>query len=200
MYKILDITSRLSVRITEAVSIFILYVMTSIVLYQTIARYVFSTGLPWPEEVAKLLMVWIACFGAAILVYEESHIAVLFLLERLSVRVQLKLKICFFILIAFFATVLFYSGAIYAIRDGKSILPGSDIRFFWLYVPLPISGIFMLLYSSTLIARTIRQIQGDLESTGVHSFNESALEEEIEVLQGSLAHEKLSDLGKEANR
>jgi len=79
LYRTLEKISLLTVRANEAFCTVILYVMTFVVLHQTIMRYVFNTGFGWSEEVAKLLMVWIGLLGASILVFEESHISGLIL-------------------------------------------------------------------------------------------------------------------------
>lgn len=184
MYRTLEKISLLTVRANEAFCTVILYVMTFVVLHQTIMRYVFNTGFGWSEEVAKLLMVWIGLLGASILVFEESHIAVLFLLERFSVRMQLFMKIIFMLLIFSFSIVLVYAGIIYTTTRGGQILPGSGIKFFWLYVPIPIAGGFMAFYSFTLILKTIEQIKGNIETESTKAVDIDKMKEEIELLQG----------------
>lgn len=184
MYRILDRISLLTVRANEIFCTVVLYVMTFVVLHQTIMRYVFNTGYGWSEEVAKLMMVWIGMLGASILVFEESHIAVLFLLERFSVKIQLYIKIVFLFLIAFFSGILVYAGFIYTMTRGGQVLPGSGLKFFWLYVPIPIAGAFMTLYAFTLFLKTIEQIKGNIEAVGAKTVDLEKMKEEIELLQG----------------
>ena len=184
LYRILDRISLVTVRVNEVFCSLVLYIMTFVVLHQTIMRYVFNTGYGWSEEVAKLLMVWIGMLGASILVFEESHIAVLFLLERFSLRIQLYIKIVFLFLIAFFSGILVYAGIIYTMTRGGQVLPGSGLKFFWLYVPIPIGGAFMTLYAITLFLKTIEQIKGNIEAVGAKTVDLEKMKEEIELLQG----------------
>ncbi len=73
-------------------------------------RYVMNAALPWPEEVAGYLLVWISFLGAYLALRRDGHISFDMLLEKLprpaerGVRVLIDL-----ILIGFFAIILVLS-------------------------------------------------------------------------------------------
>ncbi len=54
----------------------LLAVMVVVVFLQVIFRFVIRSSLPWSEELARYLMVWIVFLGASIGVKRKSHIGV----------------------------------------------------------------------------------------------------------------------------
>jgi TRAP-type C4-dicarboxylate transport system permease small subunit len=47
-----------------------------LVLYQVVARYIFNIGVPWIEEISRLLYVYIAFLGAAISMRDKQAIRI----------------------------------------------------------------------------------------------------------------------------
>lgn len=144
------------------VSVVCVFLMTLIVTIQIVCRYVFNFSLPWAEEISKMFMVWFALLCAAILVYEEKHVAVTFIVDRVRDRGQLIIKLFFNVLIGAFSIVLVYSGLIYTIDNFSVIMPASGLTRFWLYAPMPITALFMVYHSVVLTIRTIMQLQGKI--------------------------------------
>lgn len=54
----------------------LLAVMVVVVFLQVVFRFVIRSSLPWSEELARYLMVWIVFLGASIGVKRKSHIGV----------------------------------------------------------------------------------------------------------------------------
>jgi len=53
---------------------------------QVLWRYAFRDALPWTEELARYLFIWITFLGAALAVRDGTHIRVSLLVERLPAR------------------------------------------------------------------------------------------------------------------
>lgn len=85
-------------------------VMTVIVSYAVVARYVFNRPIGWSEEIATYLMVWAVFLGAAYTLKADAHIGVDILISNLKPGVK-RIFLCFHYLvgIVFFA-ILFYQG------------------------------------------------------------------------------------------
>lgn len=54
----------------------LLVVMVVVVFLQVIFRFIIRSSLPWSEELARYVMVWIVFLGASIGVKRKSHIGV----------------------------------------------------------------------------------------------------------------------------
>jgi len=57
-----------------------------VITAQVLWRYAFRNALPWTEELARYLFMWITFLGAALAVRDGMHIRVTLLLERLPAR------------------------------------------------------------------------------------------------------------------
>ncbi|MBP6853115.1 MAG: TRAP transporter small permease [Rhodoferax sp.] len=63
-------------RLEEWIGIALVAAMAVVVNLQIVARYVFDKPFIWPEEVARLILVWMAFVGAAALIRRGGDIAV----------------------------------------------------------------------------------------------------------------------------
>lgn len=62
--------------IEEAIGIVLVALLAVVVNLQIFARYLFSSPFIWPEEAARLLMIWIAFIGAAALTRRGADMAI----------------------------------------------------------------------------------------------------------------------------
>jgi TRAP-type transport system small permease protein len=60
----------------EFVGMVLIVAMAVIINLQIILRYLFNHPLIWPEEVSRLLLVWMTFIGAAVLVRRRTDIAI----------------------------------------------------------------------------------------------------------------------------
>jgi len=56
--------------------------MTLSVLLGVLFRYVLKDSLSWSEELARYLMIWCACLGAAVAYREGSHFAITLIINK----------------------------------------------------------------------------------------------------------------------
>lgn len=56
--------------------------MTLSVLLGVLFRYVLKDSLSWSEELARYLMIWCACLGAAVAYREGSHFAITLIVDK----------------------------------------------------------------------------------------------------------------------
>lgn len=77
--------------------------MTAIILLQVVMRYVFMSPFSWPEELARFLLIWLSCLGAAFAVREGLHISVVFIKNKFPERMKpVVMVVIHFLVIGFF--------------------------------------------------------------------------------------------------
>ncbi len=130
--------------------------MTGIVFVQVILRYVFLSPLSWIEELARYLLVWISCFGAAYGVRKGEHIAVMFLNNMFKGYMKSALTIFIHILVIILFTVCFMKGIGLSIRQWNVVTPALQIPRTLPYLGIPISFAIMLLFSLELFITDIK--------------------------------------------
>lgn len=70
-------------RLVELLMAAALAVMVVLVFGNVVLRYVFSSGIAWAEEIARLMFVWMIFLGAIIALRKHAHIGVEMVQERL---------------------------------------------------------------------------------------------------------------------
>lgn len=134
-------------KILEAASIFILGVMTVLVVYQVVTRYVFNSPSSWSESVVTYGFIWLAMLCGAYVFGKRDHMAMTFILDKFKGKRKVIVEmINEFLILLFAAGVLLvggYFGALKQMTQADSILP---ISMGVIYIAIPIAGVCMLLY------------------------------------------------------
>ncbi len=85
-------------------------IMTLIVVYAVLARYLFKRPIGWSEEIAVYLMIWVVFLGAAYTLKENAHIGVDILISKLSPRPQKGVLIFHYLMGIVLMSILFLKG------------------------------------------------------------------------------------------
>src|SRR5512137_706776 len=82
-------------------------VMTLLVFFQVVNRYMIGWVVPWTEEVSRILFIWITFVGAYIALKANSHIAVSSLFNRFTPKNREKISNILIFLVLYFTGYLF---------------------------------------------------------------------------------------------
>ncbi|SFT99878.1 TRAP transporter small permease [Sedimentitalea nanhaiensis] len=107
----------LSQRINSVVEIVIAILLVLLVLDVWLAvldRYAFHWQLPWPEVLARFLMIWAALLGVSSGVARREHIGLGLMVQRLPVRLKAVILISVDALVLFLFIALFFFGLEFA--------------------------------------------------------------------------------------
>lgn len=127
---------------------FLLTVMVITVFLQVIFRFIIHSSLPWSEELARYILVWISFLGASIGVKKKAHIGVAVITNLLKGTGK---KLVSF-LVPLFSTVFFIFLAIYGVRILDIVFyqlsPAMEISMALPYSAVFVSSTLMMLYSA----------------------------------------------------
>jgi TRAP-type C4-dicarboxylate transport system permease small subunit len=70
--------------VLEGVTILALFAMVVSTLIGVLDRFVFGSGLPWPEELARFLLIWTSLLAAALAAKHQAHFRLTFIYDRLG--------------------------------------------------------------------------------------------------------------------
>jgi len=70
---------RLLHRIEDAILVLLLVCLLGLAAYQVAARNLFDTGILWGDSLVRVLVLWLALFGAMIASRKNDHISINFL-------------------------------------------------------------------------------------------------------------------------
>ena len=143
-------------KIFQVISTTILGVMTCLVVYQVVTRYVFNKPSAISEILSQYLFVWMIMFGSAYVYGSREHLTIDILKDKFSPKVNLVVEIitalCLF---AFIALVCVYGGYLYTIKSAPQVDPQLGISKAILYSSLPITGAVTLFYAVYNCARSV---------------------------------------------
>lgn len=93
--------------------------LTVIVALQVVSRLL-KISLPWTEELARFLIVWLTFLGCTLAIYRKSHLSVNFLVDMMPAPLK---KACGLltrlVMLAFFSLLLFYGVRLSALSMGN---------------------------------------------------------------------------------
>jgi len=133
--------------LTEYVLCLLLGAMVVIVFAQVIFRFVLHASLPWSEESARYIMVWISLLGASIGVRRKAHIGIEAVVMLLKAPLRKTASVVATSIAAiFFAGMVYYGLGVLRVVVNQ-ISPAMEISMAIPYGSLIIGGALMLLYS-----------------------------------------------------
>ncbi|AKK11337.1 TRAP transporter small permease [Corynebacterium uterequi] len=148
---------------TVSAVLFGLLVVTT--TWQVIARQVIHQPSTWSEELAKLLFVWLAFLGSALLFGERGHIAVDFLARRLPVVGQ-RVAQCFVqLMVLLFALVgMVWGGVLSSSIAWNQNMTALPVNLGWVYTVIPIAGVFIAVFAAMDLVAVARGTQAPYDA------------------------------------
>jgi len=147
-----------AVRILSAISSAALYIagaglviMSVIVLWQVIVRFILNWNNSWTELTAILIMSWFIFLGAAVGVRENYHLGfdvLLYVLPKGSKKVLRTISDL--VVIAFAIGMIYYGGQLMSLQWNER-MPALGISGAFRYLPLVAGGVLILLFSAERI-------------------------------------------------
>lgn len=119
-----------------------------VVVYGVVRRYAFNDAPAYVEQVALLLVICVAMFGASAGVRDAGHIGMDSLVRRLPERGQFWCKAAVEVLAIVFAVLLFAGGAEMAASTFRSTIPTLGISEAFRYVPVLLAGVLITLFAT----------------------------------------------------
>lgn len=139
--------------------------MVFCVLLQVFVRYFVNlmrvVSFAWTEEMARFLLIFVTFWGAAIAMRRREHITIPILIDRVSPRVRLFLRLVFIAIMGFFLAVVIV-GSTTMMRVTWRTPVGSGIS--WLtvgrvYIFVPLGCGLMVLYLVLWTAEVLRELK-----------------------------------------
>ena len=131
--------------------ILLLAAMTLVVGANITLRYVTAHSLPWADEVARYLMIWMTFGGAGLVLRIGGHVAITNLRDALPDRGQKIMRAAIALGLLIFFGFMVDVGIQYAQRMQYQVTPALRIPFLYVYAAMPV-GFTLLIVHLALIA------------------------------------------------
>lgn len=136
--------------------------------FQFVKTYIpFITDAAWTEEVVLTCMSYMAVLSAALAIRKNSHIRMTAFDGYLPKKVIISLDILADIAVLCLAIVMITVGWNYAVTIGAKATYVSlpSISKFWMYFPIPLAGIAMVIFELELLYNNLKKIFNYKEDT-----------------------------------
>ena len=130
-------------------------------------RYVMGEQAKWTEELARFLLIWVSLLGGAVAFGEKAHLGVDFFVSKFHVEGRKITAVFVNLVVLFFAMTIFLYGGGRMVMDSlvmEQTTPALGWKMGYIYLALPISGFFMVLFTiENLIEEWVAPISELLE-------------------------------------
>src|SRR4030042_745419 len=143
------------------------------VVWQVITRYVMKNPSSWTEELATVLMIWGGLLGASVALNRGAHLGIDYLVAKLPSRQAIFVTLFVFAVIAVFSLLVMVVGGgqlVYRTLATNQVSPALGLKMGYVYLAIPISGFFLVIYSVELFMQTLSEIIKNRETAEPHIF------------------------------
>lgn len=146
--KVLDKIKFVLDKFQEIVSTITLGVMTVIVVWQVVARYIFNNPSAITGTLSQYLFVWMIMFGSAYVYGSKEHLTIDLLKDKFkpltNMIVEIITNICLFVFILFVCVI---GGWLYTSTQAVQIDAALQISKSVMYISVPVTGVITLYYA-----------------------------------------------------
>lgn len=118
-------------------------VMVCTILLQVFLRYVVRASLPWSEELARYLMVWIGLMGASLAMHEGRHVGVTLLADRLRGGLRTAVMAVALLGVLWFLWLMVSQGTVLLQNIWQQRSPALSLPMVIPYAAIPLGALFM---------------------------------------------------------
>ncbi|OBX11009.1 TRAP transporter small permease [Gallibacterium genomosp. 3] len=150
-------------KILSSMCVVLCSILVLCVVWQVCSRYVLNIPSTYTDELARFLFIWVGLIGAAYALGQKKHLAIDLLATKLetSPSKQNLLNVCINIIGLFFTLSIMCYGGMRLVQDTIAhgqISPVIGIQMGVVYLAIPISGLFMLIYLVRDIFENAKQL------------------------------------------
>lgn len=166
----LEMLQKMKRGMTSALNVVLIITVLLLVLdvvWGVFTRHVLNAQASWSEELARFLLVWVSLLGGAVAFGTKGHLGVDYFVGKLCPETRRLMAIFAHLVVLFFAAGIFVYGGSRVVSDAlamEQMTPALGWKMGYVYLALPISGIFMVLYTienlvETIVAKAEREVE-----------------------------------------
>ena len=167
IYNILEYLNSFMLKIGRNLAWIALFLMVIVILLQVFFRYVLNNALPWPDELARFLMLWMTGFIAPS-AYRWGGFVSIEMLPQLLPKFIENMLIIFLLLLSLTILLIGFQLGLQHIKIGWIFNSSSlkvpldligaeqkSIKLAWMYMSLPVGIFLLILVNIELILKKI---------------------------------------------
>lgn len=132
-------------RIEKCSIILLTLIMVFLVSLQVLNRFILHLAMPWTEETARYVFIWLVFLSASYATHKKAHIGVEIVVNKLSNKWKKTFLFMMHIACLAFSLMLVLGGIriVWMQNEMSQLSPAMGIPMYLPYLALPIGGVFM---------------------------------------------------------
>ena len=130
--------------------------ITVLVFLQVITRYVLAYPFDWPEELARMLFVWVALLGAVLAFRKAGHFSIEAFTNLLPPPLRRGVSVLLRLTLLAFLLLVAYLGLDATVRVREQLSTAMEISMSYGYAAVPVSFTCMALEMARALWRQLR--------------------------------------------
>ncbi len=130
------------------------------VVWQVFTRFIIKKPSSWTEELATFLMIWVGMLGASVALNRGAHLGIDYFVSKMSSKMA-GLSVLFSLgCITVFSLLVMIVGGIKLVDitlQTNQISPALGLKMGYVYLAIPISGLFLVIYSIELFIENLQR-------------------------------------------
>lgn len=138
----------------------ILAALTAVVLWGVATRYLLGNQAKFTDEAARMLLIILTFFGAALAFAQNSHIGLDFLISKFAPCAKKSAEVLGILISIFFALCVLGSGGVLLVvtsYHSGNCLVSAPIAMWVVYLCVPLSGILSAMFLTEQLILKIRE-------------------------------------------
>ena len=136
-----------------ALTSFLFFIMVCLNVF---TRYVLKTPILSSIELSRIFFVWACFLAAGITFYKNGHIVISFVTDPIPTGLRKLINVIIQILIMLFLTGISYWSIEVVLKIWNTEFPILGVSQSWLYIPLTLISMIMLLFNIEMILQTLK--------------------------------------------
>ena len=132
-------------------------IMLVVVLAQVVFRYVLAHPLPWSEELARYLMIWVACLAASEAYAKGSHVGVTLIVNAIRPSLRKIMILIIHLAVCVLMGVIVYQGFALSLMHVDQLSPAMELPMTWPYIAVPVGACFIFIQAAALFFKQVAE-------------------------------------------
>ncbi len=175
IFRSLENINTFTLRIGRQLAWIAILLMVIVIIIQVFFRYVLNNALPWPDEVARFLMLWMTGLIAPS-AYRWGGFVSIDMFERFLPKILSNILIFLILIISFTVLLIGFEMGLKHINAGWifssssikipfSLIGGKTeaMKLAWMYMSLPVGIFLLILVNIELVLRTILSFNSQIK-------------------------------------
>ena len=132
--------------------------MCCVMFIQVFLRVVLNSGVVWAEIYARYSIIWAVMLYANVLIKNDKLTKADFLDDFWPISMKRYRDNVYKVIVIVILLLLTYYGWINSVGGLRAMIPAVKVRYFWIYLSIPVGSILMLFQYLYLLAADLMRV------------------------------------------